>query len=33
MMERHMKKLDNPDELQKYVSGEKGRTLQISFNL
>lgn len=27
-----MKKLDNPDELHKYVTGKKGRTLQIGFD-
>ena len=27
-----MKKLDDPIEIQKYISGQKGKTFQVSFD-
>ena len=32
MMEDHMKKLDDPLELQKYVTGQKGKTMRVAFD-
>ena len=32
MMEEQLKKLDDPEELMKYVSGQKGKALNMSID-
>ena len=32
MMEKHMKRLEDPDQIQKYISGEKGKVLSLNFD-